>query len=157
MKDDLELTKRRKERLAKQTEENIAGLSIADRLTRRAKQQTTKVMLSDDMGEFIIELRLPTRKELDELLKFQREIQDPEKTEEASQHLYRMLGSLCCDESLNEQYWAQGEYNMGDLLDIINKLFSGFVERFQEVQKFRQVGSGTGTLPDVRISGEAPA
>jgi hypothetical protein len=143
--------------MQEKTEANLKNLSIADRLTRRAVLQTTKVTLSDDLGEFTIELRQPTRRELDELLKFQREVQDPNKTEEASKQLYKTLGSLCCDESLNEQYWAEGDYNLNDLTDIINKLFTGFVERFQEVQKFRQDGSGAGIVPDVRVPGKTPA
>lgn len=156
-KDDPAIDKRRKERLEKQAAQNAKGMTVADRLTRRAKQQITKVTLSDDLGEFIIELRQPTRKELDELLKFQREIQDPNKTEEASKELYGMLGKLCCDKSLDEQYWREGEYSLSDLMELINKLFEGFIERFKEVQSFRPVGHGAGSVPDVRIPGKAPA
>ncbi len=156
-KDDTAIAERRKERLAKQAADNVASMSIAERLTRRAKQQTTKVTMTDDLGEFIIELRQPTRKELDELLKFQKDIQNPEKETEASEKLYAMLGSLCCDDSLNAEYWAQGNYSLNDLMDIINKLFSRFVERFHEVQKFRQDTIGTGIVSDVRIPGQTPA
>lgn len=151
MSDDVKITERKKERLAKQAVENASAMTIADRLTRRAMQQLTRIVLCDDLGEFVIDLRQPTRKELDELLKFQKDVQNPAKEAEASAKLYEILGCLCIDKSLNVEYWVRGDYSLSDLMDIINKLFSGFVERFQEVQKFRKDGSGARIVPDVRV------
>lgn len=138
MFDDTTLENRRQERLKKEALENIKNMTIAERLMRRANQLTTSIIFSDDYGNFEIIMRQPTRKELDELLQFQKDIQKQEKQEEASNSLYFILGNLCTDKSLNYDFWKDGNYNLVDLMEMITKLFNNTAEKFKEVQNFRQ-------------------
>lgn len=58
---------------AKQAEKAAAqaeSLSIAQRLSRRGQTETVKIPFNDDLGEFIVEVRLPTTAEMNELMKF---------------------------------------------------------------------------------------
>lgn len=137
MKDDPNIAKRRQGRQVKQAAENAAGLTIAERLTRRAKAQTVELMLEDEGGEFGIEMRQPTRAEMDDLQKMRAAIQEEGSQDEANDRLCRTLEDLCLDESLDYQFWMAGNYDMIDMIDIVNKLFESLVVRVKSAQSFR--------------------
>ena len=61
--DDPKIAERRHGRQVKKAAEDAAGLTIAERLTRRAKEQTVSLELSDHEGDFWITMRQPTRAE----------------------------------------------------------------------------------------------
>jgi len=132
------ISEKRKEILKEREADKQKQLTIAERLTRRAKQLATKITLSDDIGEFEIEMRQPTRKQLDELLKLKQEIQQIETQEEANKKLYSLLADLCLDDSLDFEYWEKGDYALADLLDILNKPFDDVLTRYNEVKSFRK-------------------
>lgn len=134
---DQELTKRRDDHIAKDQADAVVAMSIADRLTRRAKAQTVDLSLSDVVGDFIITLRQPTRKEMDELQELQKDIQDKNMQLEANRTLCEMLDSLCIDDSLNYDFWMAGNYSVTDLIIIIQKLFESLVEQVKTAQSFR--------------------
>lgn len=134
---DQELTQRRDDHIAKEQADAAVAMSIADRLTRRAKAQTVDLSLSDDVGDFIITLRQPTRKEMDELQELQKDIQDKDMQLEANKTLCEMLDSLCIDDSLNYDFWMAGNYSVTDLIIIIQKLFELLVEQVKTAQSFR--------------------
>ena len=135
--DDPEIAKRKGKRIEKKAAEDAAGLTIADRLTRRAKAQTVELTLKDDGGEFIIAMRQPTRAEMEELNRLQEAIEEEGTYDEANVRLSEMLGHLCLDESLTPLYWMAGDYDMGDLIAIVQKLFESLVERVKAAQSFR--------------------
>ena len=135
--EDPEIAKRKGKRIAKKAAEDAAGLTIADRLTRRAKAQTVSLDLKDDDGEFSIVMRQPTRAEMDELNRLQEAIKEESTQDEANDRLCIMLDQLCIDGSLDYQFWMDGNYSMGDLIAIVQKLFESLVERVKAAQSFR--------------------
>jgi hypothetical protein len=137
MQDDPKIAERRRGRKVKQAAEDAAGLTIAERLTRRSKAQTVELTLDDEGGEFGIEMRQPTRAEMDDLQKMRAAIQEEGSQDEANERLCRTLEDLCLDESLDYQFWMAGDYDMIDMIDIVNKLFESLVVRVKAAQTFR--------------------
>lgn len=136
--DDPDIQKRKTNRLQKQAMENAKGATIADRLTRHAATQMVNLTFTDNEGDFIIELRSPTRKELDKLLKLQNALQDTEKQEKSSIELYTLLDDLCQDPSLDFDFWNEGNYSMEDFIQVFTKLFQEYTDQVEEVENFRQ-------------------
>ena len=138
MQDDPKIAERKRGRQVTQEAETAAGLTIAERLTRRAKAQTVELMLEDEGGEFGIEMRQPTRAEMDDLQKMRAAIQEEGTQDEANDRLCSMLDDLCIDASLDFEFWMAGDYDMIDMIDIINKLFESLVVRVNAAQSFRK-------------------
>lgn len=138
--DDPEIGKRKTARKTKEAAEAAAGLTIADRLTRRARTQTVDLLFEDEDGEFTIVLKAPTRKELDVLIVLQLDLQKLDMQEAASEALFHMLDDLSIDESLDYAYWKEGDYSMDDFIQIFAKLFTAIADQVQEVQTFRENG-----------------
>ena len=154
---DSELTGRKEQRIVTEQADAAVAMSVADRLTRRAKVQTVQISLEDDLGEFIIEMQQPMRREMDELQKLQTQIQNEKTQVKANKSLCQILGKLSIDDSLDYEFWMTGAYNMNDLISIIQKLFESLVEQVKAAQSFRQDAGGAGSVPDVRLSGETPS
>lgn len=152
--DDAELNERRRKRLADKAEADAAAMTVAERLTRRAKSKTVALTLSDLEGDFIINMRQPTRAELDRLLKYQTAIQKPDEQEDANKKMCFMIGDLCTDDSLNAEFWESGDYAIDDLVTIIQKLFENFVTIIKEAESFRPNRTRARPTPDVRAPGE---
>ena len=51
--------------------------------------------------------------------------------------LFEGLGDLCLDESLDYDFWMTGDYGMGDLISIVQKLFESLVVQVKAAQTFR--------------------
>ena len=137
MQDDPNIAERRQERQVTQAVETAAGLTIADRLTRRAKAQTVELSLKDEGGDFSISMRQPTRAEMEDLQRTRDELKTEGTQDEANKRLSAMLGDLCTDTSLDYEFWMAGNYGMTDLIDIVDKLFESIVERVKAAQSFR--------------------
>jgi len=137
MQDDTGIAERRRARHVKKAADDAAGLTIAERLTRRARAQTVKLAREDEGGEFIIEMRRPMRAEMEELQKMQLAIQKEDTQDEANERLCAVLGDLCLDESLTTSFWLEGNYSMSDLIEIVQKLFESLVEQVKAAQSFR--------------------
>ena len=137
MQDDPKIAERRQGRQVKQAAETAAGLTIADRLTRRVKEKTVELRMAGADGDFVIVMRRPMRAEMEALQKSQVEIQDERTQEEANDRMCVMLESLCIDDSLDHEFWMAGNYDMVDLINIVDKLFESLVERVKEAQTFR--------------------
>lgn len=157
MRSDPGIAKRVSDRHNQEQVDVAVGLSVAERLTRRAKSKTIELTLSDSEGDFVIKLHNPTRKELDKLLKYQTAIQNPDEQVAANEHLCGMLGKLCIDDSLNSVYWLNADYDLDDLVVLIQKLFENFVKIIKEAESFRSNGNGARAVSDVRTSGEVPS
>jgi len=136
-KDDPALEERVHDADVKKAAESAAGLTIAERLTRRAKAQTVELPMQDEDGDFAIVLRQPTRAQMDELQKMQIAIQNEGTQDDANDKLCVLLDHLCIDGSLDYQYWMDGNYSMNDMIEIIQKLFESLVERVKAAQSFR--------------------
>jgi len=137
MQDDPNIAERKQSRRVKKAAEDAAGLTIADRLTRRAKAQTIGLTLEDEGGEFIIKMRQPTRAEMEDLQKTRDALKDEKTQDAANDRLCGMLSDLCLDESLDYEFWLAGNYSMIDLVDIIDRLFESLVVRVKAAQSFR--------------------
>lgn len=138
--DDPEIGKRKTARKTKEAAESAVGLTIADRLTRRARTQTVELPYEDEDGEFSIVLRTPTRKELDSLLVIQTNLQKVDTQDAAGEKLCYMLDDLAIDSSLNYAYWKEGDYSMDDFIQIFAKIYTAIADQVQEVQTFRENG-----------------
>ena len=154
---DSELTGRKEQRIVTEQADAAVAMSVADRLTRRAKVQTVQISLEDDLGEFIIEMQQPMRREMDELQELQTQIQNENSQVKANESLCLILGKLSIDDSLDYDFWLAGNYNMNDLISIIQKLFESLVEQVKAAQSFRQDADGAGSVPDVRVPGKTPS
>ncbi len=132
-----DIERRRSERLAKDAAAHAEGLTVAERLTRRAKEQIVELKLTDEGGEFIICMRQPTRAEMESLQSTQEAIKNDSTYDEANDELCTMLAHLCTDESLTYEFWHEGAYSMADLIEIITKLFASLVGRVKAAQSFR--------------------
>ncbi len=135
--DDPGIAKRKHDRQVKTAAETAAGLTIADRLTRRAKARTVELPMQDEDGDFTITMRQPTRAEMDELQRMQIAIQKEDAQDEANDRLCVMLDHLCINGSLDYQFWMDGNYSMEDLIAIIQKLFESLVAQVKAAQSFR--------------------
>ena len=130
--------RRTQERQDRIETETAAGLTIADRLTRRAKAQTVELAMSDEDGEFKIIMRQPTRAEMEEMQRMQELITQEDTYDEANDTLCGTLSDLCLDDSLDYEFWQNGNYSMSDLMDVVNKLFESIAVRVKAAQSFRK-------------------
>jgi hypothetical protein len=132
-----ELTRKHRERQVKNAADDAVGLTVAERLTRRAKAQTVELPMMDEDGDFSIIMRQPTRAEMEELQRLQAGIQDESAQDDANERMCEVLGDLCIDDSLDTEFWQDGDYSMIDLFAVVQKLFEVLVEQVKAAQSFR--------------------
>ena len=139
-KEDGNLEKRRKERLRKLARKQVNELSIAERLTLRALERTIAVPFEDSHGEFAVKMHVPLRNEFDEIVRLQEELKskEPERIEKAGVAFFKIIASLCIDDSLNYEFWQNGAYDAMDMIRLIEGLTSEMAEKVQEAQSFRK-------------------
>ncbi len=119
------------------------NLSVAERLTRRTRKQTAKVVLYDDMGpiEFEVYCR-PSIKTAIEILQVQEEWQKAlskvpgqndgtegvkrffEELDRVEDKMARLLASLCVDKSLDYDFWKNGDYDQEVVYQIISTVLN---------------------------------
>ncbi|MCK5431922.1 MAG: hypothetical protein KAJ03_04220 [Gammaproteobacteria bacterium] len=131
------VSQRRKKKNADKAVETAKGLSIADRLTRRGKEKTVSIDMSDGAGDYAIICRQPTRAEMDTILQLQQKLQAADTQYEANAQLAEMLADLCEDESLDVDFWLAGHYSLGDLFAIIGGMFAAIADEVKTAQGFR--------------------
>ena len=131
------VSERRKKKNIDKAVETAKGLSIADRLTRRGKEKTVSIPMSDEAGDYAIICRQPTRAEMDIILQLQQKLQAAETQDEANAQLAEMLADLCEDESLDVDFWLAGHYSLGDLFAIIGGMFAAIADEVKVAQGFR--------------------
>lgn len=139
-KEDTDLEKRRRERLRKLARKQVNELSIAERLTLSALERVIAIPFEDNHGKFTVEMHMPLRDEFDEIVRLQEEIKsrNPKQIEKASDTFFRMLSSLCIDDSLNFEFWKNGAYDAMDMIRLIEGLTSEMTQKVQEAQSFRK-------------------
>ena len=107
------------------------SLSVRDRLLRRLEKNTVFVPFTDDLGEFLIEIKLLNPKELDAVGKMYGKLvrhqikakqlgigKAKENTEKQDTliaegnaimgELYGWVQQICVDQSLTKEYWEEG-------------------------------------------------
>lgn len=118
------------------------GLTIAQRLTRRSRTETIFIPFTDDLGEFFVEVRLPTSAELDGLMQFEKTISakkdDPGAVDAASELLYQQLADLTTDPSLDKEFFRSGGFLASDLSQIIKEIMLEEEKRITRVSSFRK-------------------
>jgi hypothetical protein len=102
------LKRRYEEDEAKLREEIVARMTMKDRLMRRLKTQTFKVILEDDLGDIPIELRLITTSEINKALEYDKMYGsgDSEKMLQAHKGFSEMLDDICMTEGLRDGFWS---------------------------------------------------
>jgi len=138
--EDFNLEKRRKDRESDLAQKKVKDLTIAERLTLSALERIISVPFEDSHGEFAVKMHTPLRSEFDEIVRLQDEIKskEPERIEKASDTFFRMLASLCVDDTLNYEFWNGGAYDPMDMIRLMNALTSEMAEKVQEAQSFRK-------------------
>ena len=139
-KEDNNLEKRRRERLRKLARKQVNELSVAERLTLRALERTVAVPFEDRHGEFAVKMHVPLRNEFDEIVRLQEELKskEPGRIEKAGIAFFKIIASLCIDDSLNYEFWQNGAYDAMDMIRLIEGLTSEMAEKVQEAQSFRK-------------------
>ena len=102
------LTEKYEEEEAKLRAELAARLSVKDRLMRRLRTQTIRVVLEDDLGDIPLELRLMPTSEIERALKYDEMYGsgDAEKMLEAHRGFSEMLDDICMTEGLRDGFWS---------------------------------------------------
>lgn len=133
-------------------ESDAAHLSVAQRLTRRALKDTITIPLTDDLGEFEIEVRIPLTSELDKILGSQAAIStsvtagDQEATKAAQDQLFRALAEICVDPSLDYEFWKSGAFSVTDMGQILKEVAQEVNARAESTKSFRKKPKGSRTF-----------
>ena len=137
--EDKDLEKRRKTRQRDLARKQKSDLTIADRLTLSALERIKDVPFKDSHGEFIVKMHMPLRSEYDEIVRLQEEMMSgvSKRIEKAAGILFRMVASLCVDDSLNYEFWKNGAYDPMDMIRLMDALTSEMIEKVKEAQSFR--------------------
>lgn len=108
------LRNKKKEELTQQQQaELLRNLSIRERLERKLHTDEIKLELKDDLGALTLRFRKLTPKEHDRAGSIQEQFlalktnPDKKKSEELTQELYTLLGSVSMD-GLDEEFWKSG-------------------------------------------------
>jgi len=138
-KEDANLEKRRNTRLKKLARKEKGELTIAERLTLRGLERTVAVPFEDRHGKFAVKMHVPLRYEYDEIVRLQEELKSgvSERMEKAGVVFFKIITSLCVDDSLNYEFWQNGDYDAMDMIRLIEGMTSEMTEKVQEAQSFR--------------------
>ena len=127
-----------------QRKASTEGMTVAQRLLRAAALRTTTIRIPDSTEEGIgIEVYVPTRTDLDTILKLTADIQKAARRGDGAQErqltddLYQMFAGLCVDPSLDIEFWRAGNYNMGEFLALQDGLFETTLTLRDEARRFR--------------------
>lgn len=142
--DDPEIAARMKAHREAQRKASTEGMTVAQRLMRAAALRTTTIRVPDGTDEGIgIEVYVPTRTDLDTILKLGADIQKAARRGDGAQErqltddLYQVFAGLCVDPSLDIEFWRAGNYSMGEFLAIQDGLFETSLTLRDEARRFR--------------------
>lgn len=131
--DDPDIAERRRGRQVKQAAEDAAGLTIAERLTRRAKAQNITITIPDDAGDLLIDMQIPTWKDVCELTQMEAMME----TLEGQARIAEILGDLCQTDGLDNEFWKSGQIGLIDMRLVIEGLTTESAQRVNQVRSFR--------------------
>lgn len=148
--------------------QNLAeSLTIRDRLLRRLEKNTVLVPFNDDLGEFMVEVKLLNPKELDavgkmyaKLLGYRTKTQRLTKTDQPEQdnlikegeaimdELYGWVEHVCVDSSLTLDYWKQGtSFTIDVPLALLRVAMAESQKTATDIRSFRKHEPRTRTIP----------
>jgi len=111
---------------------------------RAAALRTATIRIPDGTEEGIgIEVYVPSRADLDTILKLTADIQKAARRGDGAQErqltddLYQVFAGLCVDPSLDIEFWRAGNYSMGEFLAIQDGLFETTLTLRDEARRFR--------------------
>lgn len=155
--DDPELTARFRAKMDRIRHAETEGLTIADRLMRRAYDQKFTIPFPVEGGEPVpVEVRMPLAAEMDELVKTLEPVKNPVERKEMNRRLCELLGSLCLDESLDAAFFESGALTLPDLRQIRMEILLENKRRIVSAQSFRPESAGQGIVPAVSEPGKVP-
>lgn len=158
--EDPEVTSRFRSRMKKIRNAEADGLTIADRLMRRAYDQRFIIPFPVEGGAPVpVEVRMPLAAELDELMRLQgdnRAAKTAAERRSLNRRICEMLGSLCIDESLDADFFESGALTAPDLHQIIIEILMENRRRIVSAQSFRPDITGKGTVPALSEPGKVP-
>lgn len=131
--DNPELSRRHRGRQETMAAEDAAGLTIAERLTRRAKAQNITITIPDDDGDLLIDMQIPAWKDVCELTQMEAMMETPE----GQARIAEILGDLCQTDGLDNEFWESGQIGLIDMRLVIEGLTSESVQRVNQVRSFR--------------------
>ncbi len=159
-KDDPALTARFRARMNEIRYTDTEGLTIADRLMRRAFDQKMVIPFPVERGEPIpVEVRMPLAAELDELAHIyiaNKTARAGKSRQDLNKRMCELLASLCIDESLSEDFFNSGALTVPDLYQIIFEILLENRRRITSAGSFRPEPRGKGPVPDVPEPGKVP-
>lgn len=136
VQDDPGIAERRQGRQVKKAAEDAAGLTIADRLTRRAQEQSIAVTLPDDNGDIVIEMQIPSWGAVCELT----QMESMMATRKGHIRIAEIMDDLCQTPGLDIEFWKSGAIGLLDMRLLIEGLTSESLkstQRVKEAQTFR--------------------
>lgn len=140
--DDPSLTQKLTAKVKAGIEDIKTNLSVAERLTRRAKKETVIIEFEDEIGKFGIEMRLPTAAEQDRMVELDKLMKagdpSPELVEQATDEIYKTMSSLAIDPSLDYQFFKGGNFLGSDLGILIKSVMQADQDRIKQSANFRK-------------------
>lgn len=134
---DPEITARIQKRQVTQEAETASGLTIAERLTRRAKAQTVTVtLLPDEDGEIPVDMQIPSWGLTCELT----QMESMMATRKGHLRIAEIMSALCQTPGLDIEFWKSGAIGLTDMRHLIEGLTSEslkLTQRAQEARSFR--------------------
>jgi len=159
-KDDPALTARFRARMTEIRHTDAEGLTIAERLMRRAFDQRMTIPFPTENGEPVpVEVRMPLAAELDELAHIyiaNRTARTDKSRQDINKQMCELLAGLCIDESLNEDFFSSGALTVPDLYQLIFEILLENRRRIVSAGSFRPEPHGKGPVPDVPEPGKVP-
>ncbi len=159
-KDDPALTARFRARMNEIRHTDAEGLTIAERLMRRAFDQRMVIPFPVENGEPIpVEVRMPLAAELDELAHIyiaNRTARTDRSRRDLNNRMCELLASLCIDESLDEDFFNSGGLTVPDLYQLIFEILLENRRRIVSAGSFRPEPHREGPVPDVPEFGKVP-
>jgi len=128
--DSSDIAERKADRIEKKAAEDAAGLTIAERLTRRAKAQTVMVTIPDDVGDILIEMQIPSWGVVCELTQMETMMA----SHEGHLRIAEIMSDLCRTPGLDKDFWISGAIGLLDMRLLIEGLTSESIKSVQHVQ-----------------------
>jgi hypothetical protein len=121
MQDDPKIAERRHGRQVKQAVEDAVGLTIAERLTRAAKNDRISIPMTDEDGDFVLEMREPFISERKTIQKMLNGIKDNtiKQQEQAEEDLANLLAKYSIDPSLDVDFWVRADFTPSKFQSIL--------------------------------------
>lgn len=157
--DDPILNKRAAARAKELAELPAKDLTLAQRLTLRALEQKTTILFPSSQGDIPVEVRLPMASELDEIMQIQREIEasiskgDEKARDRYTDKLCLILGDLCTDPSLNQDFFKSGLFATTEIVLIFRTITREINQRVIDIQSFRETIEREGPVSDMLRTG----